>query len=340
MACVSEEKMNEPKVGVSFIASSLDWSGRAIIDPDYCVWGAAPVIGEDGRYYLFAARWPEKKVDPAWRKSSEIARYSSSSPEGPFLFEEVVLQGTGNSDDWDCYAPHNPEIKKFGGKFYLFYIANNDYRQPPHPLNQYTGLVVSDSVKGPWKKVNGNGLVLKSSDNPEHWTFGKQVVNPAVVEFKGEYYIYFKSFQDSGTAYGVAIAQRPEGPYIMADEPITGKGIYIEDATAFVCENKVCLLTTDNHGLVTGVVGGGALWHSFDGKKFNPDAVQLGYFRVPYYFQNFSKTKSVKIYGSDPKLERPKILMQNGVPAYLYAPSGWSFYGTDRTENYVLKINQ
>tara|TARA_R110000868_G_scaffold2277_1_gene16959 strand:+ start:13237 stop:13386 length:150 start_codon:yes stop_codon:yes gene_type:complete len=45
------------------------------------------------------------------------------------------------------------------------------------------------------------------------------------------------------------------------------------------------------------------------------------------------------IYGPEPKLERPKILMINNKPAYLYGPSDWNIYGGQRTVGHVLKIN-
>ena len=98
-------------VELSFIAKNMEWKGVAIQDDDYTIWGCAPVQGDDVKIHLFAARWPEKNVDPAWRKSSEIAHYVSDSPEGPFVFSDVAIRGTGK-DTWDKYAPHNPEIKK------------------------------------------------------------------------------------------------------------------------------------------------------------------------------------------------------------------------------------
>jgi len=38
-------------------------------------------------------------------------------------------------------------------------------------------------------------------------------------------------------------------------------------------------------------------------------------------------------------LERPKVLMIDGVPSYLYGPSGWNIFGGARTVSHVLKIN-
>ena len=139
------------KVPVSAIAANLEWVGIAVSESNYTIWGAAPIQDETGNTHLFVARWPEPNVDPAWRKSSEIAHYMAQHPEGPFEFKEVVLQGTGRAGDWDAYAPHNPEIKKFGDTYALLYIANSDYRQPPHPLNQSIGMVVSRSLNGPWQ---------------------------------------------------------------------------------------------------------------------------------------------------------------------------------------------
>ncbi len=154
---------------LSFIAKGLEWKGIAIQDDNYTIWGCAPIQGEDGKTHLFAARWPEKNVDPAWRKSSEIAHYVSDHPEGPFVFSDVAIKGTGK-DTWDKYAPHNPEIKKVGDKYVLLYIANTDYHQPPHPGNQSTGMAISTSPYGPWKKVSDDGQILHAKDSTK-WNY-------------------------------------------------------------------------------------------------------------------------------------------------------------------------
>lgn len=56
------------------------------------------------------------------------------------------------------------------------------------------------------------------------------------------------------------------------------------------------------------------------------------------YYDDYDPNKVVKIYGDDPKLECPKVLMIDNRPAYLYGPGGWNFFGGDRTVCYVLKI--
>jgi hypothetical protein len=325
-------------VPVSSIAANLRWIGPAISEQNYTTWGASPVIGEDGRTHLFAARWPEANVDPAWRKSSEIAHYVADKPEGPFEFVRVVATGSGKTGDWDAFAPHNPEIKKFGDTYALFYIGNTDYHQPPHPYNQTIGMMTAKSLDGPWKSI---GQVLASSPDPDHWTHGMQVVNPAIIKHKGRFLLYFKSRQKGtpGSAYAVATSDRLTGPYTLPDQPLTSKEVTIEDGTVFKWKDKICLITTDNHGQVTGEEGGGALWVSDDGLSFNPAWTQLGYYRAPKYKIDLDLGSVKRVYGGAPKLERPKILTMAGEPTYLYAPSGWVLHGGDRTANYVLKID-
>ncbi|GAB3650774.1 hypothetical protein GCM10028791_18450 [Echinicola sediminis] len=325
---------------LSFIAKHLEWKGIAVQDENYSIWGCAPIVGDDGKIHIFAARWPEKKVDPAWRKSSEIAHYVADQPEGPFVFSDVAIKGTGE-DTWDKYAPHNPEIAKVGDKYVLIYIANTDYRQPPHPGNQRIGMAIADSPYGPWEKVGKDGLIL-GFDDPEKWNYQSRngAVNPVFMERDGEFLLYFKSTGKEGLKYGLAISDKLEGPYEITDQPVTSNKGALEDGTAFYYEDHVYLLTTDNHGHNTGIKGGGTLWKSKDGKTFQLKDATIGYKTIGDYYSAYQENSVRKIYGGLPKLmERPKILMMDGKPAYLYGPSGWNYFGGDRTVCHVLKIN-
>lgn len=332
-------QQQKPPTKLSFIAKHLEWKGIAIQDDNYTIWGCAPIQGDDGKIHLFAARWPEKNVNPAWRKSSEIAHYVSDHPEGPFVFSDVAIKGTAK-DSWDKYAPHNPEIKKVGDKYVLLYIGNTDYNQPPHPSNQSIGMAIASSPYGPWKKVGLDGQILHAN-NANKWNYQSRngAVNPAFLAFKGKYYLYFKTSGKDGLQYGLAIADQLEGPYTITDSPVTSNEGTLEDGTVFSYQGYIYLLTTDNHGHNTGIRGGGTLWKSKDGLTFNLEDATIGYQTLPSYYEGYEESKTTKIYGGDPKLERPKILMIDGQPAYLYGPSGWNFFGGDRTVCHVLKIN-
>lgn len=325
---------------LSFIAQNLEYKGVAVKDDNYTIWGCAPIQDDNGITHLFVARWSEKNVDPAWRKSSEIAHYVSDSPEGPFVFSDVAIKGTGQ-DTWDKYAPHNPEIKKVGKNYVLLYIANTDYRQPPHGSNQRIGMAISKSPYGPWKKMGKNGMIL-DADNPLKWNYRSTmgVANPTFLEVNGKYYLYFKTkTKDNVLKYGLAIASKLRGPYVIQDAPVTSNKGTLEDGTAFFYNDSVYLLTTDNHGQNTGIVGGGTLWKSKDGLSFDLEDAAIGYDILPKYYKEFDIKKVVKIYGPDPKIERPKILMIDKKPSYLYGPAGWNIFGGDRTVGHVFKIN-
>ena len=326
-------------VPASAIAQGLEWMGVAVAETNYTIWGASPILGEDGKVHLFVERWPEPNVDPGWRRSSEIAHYVGDQPEGPFRFHDVALQGTGR-ETWDKYAPHNSEIRKFGDTYALAYIANTDYHQPPHPLNQRIGLAVSKSLEGPWRKLGHEGLILEASPETNHWTHGSQVVNPTMLEIAGKFFLYFKTHYGGqpGLVYAVAIADRLEGPYHIYDQPLTTRGVTIEDGCAFEWRGKICLMSTDNHGAVTGIRGGGALWVSDDGLRFNPAWTQVAYGLIPTYYHGYDPQRVKKIYGGDPKFERPKVLLIKGAPRYFYAPSGWNVVGGQRTVLHVLRI--
>lgn len=63
------------KLPRSSFERGLELVGAAIADTNYTCWGASPIVSDDGRVHLFVERWLERNVDPAWRKSAEIAHY-------------------------------------------------------------------------------------------------------------------------------------------------------------------------------------------------------------------------------------------------------------------------
>lgn len=316
------------------MADKWAFQGIAIEEPGYHLWGASPIWGEDGKVHLFVARWSVvHQFDPGWRSHSEIAHYIADRPEGPFLFSDVVLKGTGNNT-WDKYGIHNPAIHKVGDRYVLLYISNNDYRQPPHPANQRIGMLIADDLNGPWTKVGKDGCILSPSGNPRHWTYKATngVVNPALFQHpRGGFLLYFKS---TGGQMGVAFAENVEGPYVMFPEPVTKNGKAIEDGYAFLYNHKICLLTTDNHGILE--AGGGILWQSENGLDF--DECELGFHRFEKYLPDGALKHARQLYGAYPKFERPQVLMSSGPPAYLYVPSGANIKGGDGTLVYVLRF--
>ena len=321
------------------LADHWEYIGVAVEENDYHIWGSSPIMDDEGRVHLFLARWTnELGVDPGWRSHSEVAHYVSDKPEGPFVFVDIALKGTGK-DTWDKYAPHNPAIHKVGDQYVLLYIANDNFQSPPHSSNQNIGMAISENLNGPWKKVGKDGLLLKPSTNPKMWTYKSicGMSNPAFLQHpNGGFMLYFKVKHKDGIKMGVAFSEHLEGPYVQYPEPVTKNNQIIEDGYAFVYNDKICLMTTDNHGMIKR--GGGILWSSDDGINFSN--YEPGFNLFSDYIGKNAFKNSKMIYGTDYKFERPQILLINNEPAYMYAPSGVNKDGRKGTASHILKFNK
>jgi len=319
----------------------LEYAGVAVRQGGWHIWGTSPIIGPKGDVHLFVARWPvSAKFDPGWRTHSEVAHYVSNSPEGPFRFSDVALAGTG-IETWDRCGIHNPTVHKVGKKFVLLYIGNTGLDE--HPANQRIGMAISDMLYGPWKKVGKDGMILAPPVDRGHYNCkaGNGVVNPAFLQHPdGRLFLYFKSNdtrknQRWHSRMGLATAEKIEGPYVQLPDPITGNDQSIEDGYAFAMDEKVYLLTTDNHGILKR--GGGLLWESEDGVRFE-NRPALGFGLLKDYIAPGKRSGAKTHYGAGGKFERPQVLMIGKEPAYLYLASGTNIEGRSGTISYVLRV--
>lgn len=331
--------------------------GKAATDPNYYIWCTSPIQDTDGKVHLFCSRWPvtPERMKP-WFKQSEVVRYVGDGPEGPFKLAVVVLPANPKAH-WNN-SIHNPAITKAGDTFVLTYITF-DHRPKTGYSSHRMGICMATakSLEGPWAIVKGinpetqPGLVLEPSKDPNHWTFPARLGldNQNLLVHNGKFFLYFKIMGNESkyvakNSYGVAVADKLEGPYVLSDKPVTDNIAYIEDATSFFWNGKFHLLTTDNFGKNSGIFGAGILWNSETYDDFKLADAQIG-FLLPKDLWNppIDRKKLTRPKGSAKtpslKFERPGILMQNGQPAYFYAPPGDSPDGENRTSSYVFKIN-
>ncbi|WP_200974799.1 glycoside hydrolase family protein [Echinicola sp. 20G] len=201
-------------------------------------WGGSILKGEDGKYHLFYSRWPKATKFTGWLLYSEVAHAISDHPAGPWTFKETVLEGRGKGY-WDAITAHNPKIKFFDGKYYLYYIStnlgeNNEYTDEElmetsltgysHPNwkilrpNQRTGVAVANSLKGPW--IRQNKPLIEPSGPITTLT-----VNPAIDKGKdGKYYLIVKGDKPNETKFvrnqAMAISDRPDGSFVILPDPV------------------------------------------------------------------------------------------------------------------------
>lgn len=328
------------------MADQWKFIGEAVNEPGYDVWGSSPIRDDKGNVHLFCARWSsETPFKTAWRFNSEIAHYVSKKPEGPFKFVEVVGKGKDNNK-WNSASFHNPSIKKIDNKYVLVFIANDGAKN--HGPSQRIGMLVSDNLDGPWvEKPNKNEPLLSPPNDKSIWCFdsGLGVNNPSIIKhLNGKYYLYFKAMagpkgKGNKVSMGLAISEEMEGPYIVQSDPITTNNVRIEDGYAFLWKNKICLMTTDNHGILE--KGGGLLWVSEDGLKFEAKPLSGFHNCQDFYLKGEVPKGANARYGKKVKFERPQLLMDaNNEPEYLYCPSGVVLDGSNGTNSYVLKYEK
>ncbi len=204
----------------------------------YYNWCSSMVKGDDGKYHLFYSRWPKKYTFLSWLTHSEVAHAVSDSPTGPWKYKETVLQSRGKGH-WDAITVHNPKIKKFGDKYYLYYVSTNmgdhDYSEEElietartgysHPNwknylrpNQRTGVAVANSINGPWTRMD-QPLIEPSGP------ITTLTVNPAITQGKdGKFYLIVKGDKPNETRFirnqAIAVSDSPTGPFEMQKKPV------------------------------------------------------------------------------------------------------------------------
>lgn len=315
----------------------LEYVGVILEDPKYHIWGVSPIWGDDGKVHIFCSRIPidtTKKMNGfgSWARSSQIAHYVGDTPEGPFKFQEVTLPA-GSLSDWDSGTKHNPIIRKVGDTYALFYqtyIQNNRI----HP--SAIGLVTSKSLNGPW----GPPIkVLGPSTDPNHYTYTCRGAfgNPAYIynPENGKHHLYFgvrTKEPKRGVSYGVAIADKLEGPYKMKENPVINNPHDIEDPYGFYYQGIFYLINTENKP------GTGLAFSSAGGLNFKFEHGEKSFGNLASYVPQSILDASPNYRGQ--KFERPGLLLKNGIPTHLYVPSGSNIIGGDGTCAYLLKIKK
>ncbi len=116
----------------------------------------------------------------------------------------------------------DPTARVFNGKVYLF--PSHDIISPVEPerkwfcMEDYHVFSSEDLVN--W---TDHGVILDQKNVPWGNPEGYSMWAPDCVEKDGKYYFYFpNASKGRGFAVGVAVADRPEGPYIPEPEPIEG----------------------------------------------------------------------------------------------------------------------
>ena len=257
----------------------------------YHIWCGSPVRGEDGRIYLFAARWPEHTGFPqGYMHHSEIVLARAEAPDRPFTYVKTVLSGRGGGF-WDGQMTHNPQITRIGGRWVLYYIGNSDGTWETRAI----GYATADSLTGEWTRVD-RPLALPANAN-----------NPAVyVEDDGGVLLIFR---DGNLKVSAARAPRYDGAYTLLNGDVTN-GLRLEDFYVYKENGRYVMLAEDNVGAYSGHERWGVVLTSDDGVHWFPRDPLIAYDHTLPFADGTSITAE--------RRERPQLLLENGVPVALF----------------------
>ena len=302
-----------------------------LVEEDYHIWCGCLIEGYDGKYHYYYSRWPKEMGHYAWVTDSEIAYAVSDTPDGPFRKMGTIL-GKRSLTFWDGAAVHNPQVIKWNGKYYLYHMGTTCERAISYPAsakeaawweyrnNQKIGVAVASDPSGPWQRLDSP--ILDKSADPAAFD-ALCVTNPApVVTPDGKILLIYKGVSDgnlpygASVRYGVAAAERPEGPYqkypgcIFEQKDGTQKvRMAAEDPFVMVYHGLYYAVTRDVEGIFTGIKGAFCLFVSKDGVNWEIASHPLVY-GTETTWADGSKTQG--------QLERPFVLQdRNGEPIML-----------------------
>ena len=126
----------------------------------------------------------------------------------------------------------DPSVHVFNGRLYIYPSHDRESGIPENDngdhfdMNDYHVLSTDDVMHG---EIVDHGVALKVADIP--WA-GRQLWDCDIACKYGKYYLYFP-LKDRNDIFrmGVAIGDKPEGPFIPQPDPI--RGSYSIDATVF-----------------------------------------------------------------------------------------------------------
>ncbi len=100
---------------------------NGIEEPDWSYWCGFPLQGEDGRYHLYTARWPEDEPRGYFGYFDSIIVHAvADDPMGPYVTTDTLRPG------------HNPELYQKANGEYVIYSTHGRF-------------FTSKSLDGPWK---------------------------------------------------------------------------------------------------------------------------------------------------------------------------------------------
>lgn len=351
--CFSQDDLDLQKMMPSEIDSS-----QIFYSKDYYTWCSSVIKDDDGKFHMFYSRWPHGKhaLDDdslnyifdgfqGWLKYSEIAYAVADKAEGPYRYVKTILSGSRDAKRWDRFTMHNPQIRKFGDFYYLYYISNSfdsafavansdrNTKEWNHWLKynctQKIGVLkartITDLVNGKYERSQ---QPIMEADGVH--TF-EVTTNPSVTQGPdGKYYMMYKSRKPNvgNMTLWMARSDTPDGMFKEVAEVFTTPEMACEDPCLWYDKQRkrfyALVKYYSNSGVLAPQFGALALITSVDGMLWTKAAHSL----VSLKQLQFKGQRRIDL----AHLERPFLLTgKNGQPQAIFAAASINEPGKVKT---------
>ena len=220
-------------------------SHNGIESPDFSYWGGNILRGDDGKYHLFVARWPqniihrEKSGHVCWW-DSDVVHAVSDKACGPYSPIDVIGKG------------HNPEIYRLkDGRYVIGVMGAKAY--------------IANSLNGPWKQIETKFDFIDKKQNETNRTYlMKDDGSILMMNKEGHLFTcaagdveHFVEIPNVPVVYVRKNGSHEEDPVIWKDE--IGYNLIVND-----CRGRKGYYITSKDGLK---------WNYEEGLAYTPDIV-------------------------------------------------------------------
>ena len=235
--CLWPDETVQPEVSISDKIQPVN-QDNIFRDPTYFNWCNSIIKGEDGKYHLFYSRWKRSYKFTAWLTHSTIAHAVADRPEGPYQYVNTVVDFEKKKfKAGEKITAHNPKIKYFNGKYYLYFISTHMDRDISNKELKATAKVGYSHTN--WKPLRTNQRVFVACADKLEGPYAIQkeplleptgpittlVTNPAITQgHDGRYYLIIKGDKPGTNLFlrnqAMAISDYPDKGFVIQEKPV------------------------------------------------------------------------------------------------------------------------
>ncbi|WP_406684715.1 family 43 glycosylhydrolase [Seonamhaeicola sp. MEBiC1930] len=191
------------------------------------------IIKVGTKYYIWYTRMDKPVRSGYWG----TIWYATSEDEGHTWQEQGMALNVGEKGNFDSHSVFTPNILAHKGKYYLYYTGVQP--TPGNPKGKFEGnsttdftgigVAVADSPDGPFNRVAKNPVIAHSEVSSDFDSY--RVDDASLLVKDGKIWMYYKGRciehgkeGPKRTQMGVAMADKPDGPFQKYSKPLVEKG--------------------------------------------------------------------------------------------------------------------